>query len=207
MQNRFFVAGYRIFFAILTLAAIVVQYEQATLKGGGLNFFFFFTVESNILAALLFLISAAGALAGKRSQNFALLRGAAVVYMVVTGGIYLTLLSGLEESLQTTIPWVNSVLHYIMPVVVLADWIVDPPVVSIHWRRALWWLLFPAVYGIVSLVRGSLSGWYPYPFLNPTSGGYGQVAIMMVIVCAVVLGVIGLVVFFSQVRQRVSSRK
>jgi hypothetical protein len=27
-----------------------------------------------------------------------------------------------------------------------------------------------------SLVRGGLVNWYPYPFLDPTHGGYGSVA-------------------------------
>ena len=32
----------------------------------------------------------------------------------------------------------------------------------------------------VTLVRGAIDGWYPYPFLDPANGGYASVAIYVV---------------------------
>jgi len=34
-------------------------------------------------------------------------------------------------------------------------------------------------------VRGAADGWYPYPFLDPATGGYGQVVVTVV---AITLG-------------------
>ena len=36
-------------------------------------------------------------------------------------------------------------------------------------RAALWVLVYPLAWVSFSLVRGALTGWWPYPFLNPTN--------------------------------------
>lgn len=40
-------------------------------------------------------------------------------------------------------------------------------------------MIFPAGYAAFSIIRGALTGIYPYPFFNPdASGGYGGVAML-----------------------------
>ena len=34
------------------------------------------------------------------------------------------------------------------------------------------------------MVRGALTGWYPYPFLDPADGGYGPVAVTVAAILA-----------------------
>ena len=51
-------------------------------------------------------------------------------------------------------------------------------------RDGLLWLAFPLAWTGVTLVRGALDGWYPYPFLDPANGGYGQVAVIAVAITA-----------------------
>ena len=37
--------------------------------------------------------------------------------------------------------------------------------------------IFPLLYVTYTLIRGAITGWYPYPFLNPeNAGSYGGVA-------------------------------
>jgi hypothetical protein len=86
----------RVALGLLTIAAIVVQFRFSVGNVAGFspsNFFSFFTIQSNILAALVLLLGA---------RPF--VRGAAVLYMCVTGLVYATLLSGLEEALNTQVP-------------------------------------------------------------------------------------------------------
>ena len=47
-------------------------------------------------------------------------------------------------------------------------------------RDGLLWLAFPLVWTGLTLVRGAIDGWYPYPFLDPVNGGYGTVAVTVV---------------------------
>lgn len=37
--------------------------------------------------------------------------------------------------------------------------------------------LFPLAFLVYTLIRGPLAHWYPYPFLDPSHGGYGRVVI------------------------------
>lgn len=184
--------GYRVFFALLGFSAIVT--EIATIIAWGTfkpaNFFSFFTIESNLLAVIILLISAF-ALASRRQGRFvAMLRGANTMNMIVVGVVFSLLLSGIKDAQFTAVAWDNIVLHYIMPIAVALDWLIDIPRVRITFRQAIVWLVFPLIYVVYSLVRGHYVGWYPYPFLNPSENGYMGVA---VISAALVVGAIGLI--------------
>jgi hypothetical protein len=166
----------RIAFGFITLSAVIAQLVTSIQKGRDIvNFFSFFTIESNILAAALLLTIGIAVLMQKDDKRIPYIRGAVTLFMTMTGIIYVLLLSGNEESLQTTIPAVNIILHYIMPVVVLLDWLVFPPSQRLSFRIGLAWLLFPVAYLLYSIVRGSITGWYPYPFLNPITNGWPNV--------------------------------
>jgi hypothetical protein len=141
------------------------------------RFFAFFTIQSNLIGVAAF----AWLLATRdraRSRGLDLLRGAAVVYLTVTFFVVIFLLSG--EDVQLDLAWVDFVLHKFFPVVMLLDWIVDPPTNRLRYRDALLWLVYPLVWAGLTLVRGAADGWYPYPFLDPANGGYGQVAVVVV---------------------------
>lgn len=170
---------YRLVFAALALAAVGTQFALGLRREEFIvaNFFSFFTIESNLIAAAVFLITGFAALRSADTGRFTLLRGAATLYMTTTGVIYFLLLRGLEASLQTPVPWVNTALHYVMPAAVLIDWLVAPPNRRVTFRRALVWLLFPVAYVVYSLIRGPLVGWYPYPFLDAREQSYGQIAV------------------------------
>lgn len=181
MVGKKYIATYQLVMGGVALLAVATQFLlslQTNSTFNPVNFFSFFTIESNIFAAFVFIATSLHHFAGKNTANLTLLRGAAALYMTITGVVYVALLSGLEESLNTPTPWVNIVLHYIFPVVALLDWFVDRPARRVSFKQSLVWLLFPVVYLGYSLIRGSIVGWYPYPFLNPANGGYGTVAVV-----------------------------
>ena len=72
----------------------------------------------------------------------------------------------------------NAILHYLMPVAVTVDWLIDPPRVRLDpARTVVLWMAFPVMYIIYTLARGAIVDWYPYLFVNPhRSGGYLLVA-------------------------------
>lgn len=174
----------RLFFGLLALTALTVQIIRLIQLDvfSAANFFSYFTNLSNIFAALVLIISA-GYLAFRRKPSALddIIRCAAVIYMTITGVVYVLLLSG--EDLGLLLPWINIVLHYIMPLVVLADWLYQPQRTKLAFKQTLWWLVFPFAYLIYSLIRGPIAGWYPYPFLNPDKvGGYGGVAVYCLVI-------------------------
>ncbi|MGH2558513.1 MAG: Pr6Pr family membrane protein [Thermomicrobiales bacterium] len=190
-ERRWFFVLYRVAFALLAIAAMAYQLiESIRDDRSAVNFFSFFTIQSNIIAAGLLLYTALRAPDGVPSRTLDLLRGAAVLYMTTTGIVYALLLSG--EDVQTTIGWVNTVVHQIIPIVVVLDWLLDPPRTRLTWRKALVWLSFPLVWVIYTLIRGPIVDWYPYPFLDPDhpdAGSWGRVFVNCV---AIAIGILAL---------------
>jgi hypothetical protein len=106
--------------------------------------------------------------------------------MAVVGIVFTLLLR--NEDLGALQPWVNFVLHDLMPCAVVLDWLLDPPSTRLGIRDRVQFLVFPAAYLAYSLIRGAQTGWYPYPFLNPTHvGGYGGVAVYAIGITAIFL--------------------
>lgn len=194
MTTRYVLGSYRLFFSGLALAAVgaqlVLGLRRETFSVP--NFFSFFTVESNLIAAFAFLVTGVAALRPAGRRTFALLRGLATLSMTMTGTIYFLLLRGLEASLQTPVPWVNTVLHYVMPLAVLVDWFITPPGRRVRFGESLRWVVFPAAYVAYSLLRGAVVDWYPYPFLNPGEQGYARVAFTCAVMLVAVVGLAAL---------------
>lgn len=163
----------------LVLAAIVVQAVVLAQNGrfDATRFFAFFTIQSNLIgvAAFAWLVANGDR---PRSRGLELLRGAAAVYLTVTFVVVIVLLSDVDVQLQVN--WAEFTLHKLFPVIVVLDWIIDPPRVGLGLRDALVWLVYPIAWTAVTMVRGAIDGWYPYPFLDPANGGYTSVAVAIV---------------------------
>ena len=183
-MKRNYLIGYKVFFGLLGFSAIIT--EIATLAAQNMfsasNFFSYFTIEANTIAYIVFLVSAFYLFARKKSAVVDFFRGASTFFMVVTGIVFAVLLSGIEGATLTAVPWDNIVLHYLIPIAVTLDWILDPPSKKVSFRMALAWLVFPLAYLAYSLIRGPIVEWYPYPFLDPSNGGYGQVMVTSTVI-------------------------
>lgn len=171
----------RVASVVLVVMAIVAQAaELANNQRLDLTrFFAFFTIQSNVIGVIAFtwlVVTRRTA----RSRGLELLRGAAAVYLTVTFFVVILLLSDVDVQLQ--LGWVDFVLHKLFPLVVVLDWVLDPPVTRLGPRDVLTWLFYPLVWTGLTLARGARDGWYPYPFLDPANGGYGQVAVTAVAV-------------------------
>jgi len=190
------VAACRTFFAGLTLVAIAVQLISLASKGtlNPVNYFSYFTIDSNLIATGV-LIAGAAHRARAATPRLDLVRGGAVVYMSITGIVFTLLLSNTD--VDTAIPWVNSVVHELMPLVMLADWLVTPPAARLRLRQGLLWLSFPLTWIVYTIIRGAIVNLYPYPFLNPANGGYGSVAAYCVAILGAMLVVSAVVVVLA----------
>jgi hypothetical protein len=170
---------------LLVTAAIVVQAIVLAQAGrfDATRYFAFFTIQSNLIGVAAFAWLLANG-ERPRSRALELLRGAAAVYLTVTFVVVILLLSDVDVQLQVN--WAEFTLHKLFPIVVVLDWLVDPPRVSLGLRDALIWLVYPLIWTGLTIGRGAADGWYPYPFLDPANGGY----------TAVVLTVVGITIGF-----------
>ena len=200
-KTKNFLISYKLFFAFLGFSALVTEIATSVERGvfNPANFFSFFTVQVNILVFITFVLSALVLAGGKQRRWLDVLRSITTVYILVVGIGFAILLSGLENVALTAVPWDNTVLHYIIPVAVLIDFIIDRPKKKISFKTGLLWIAFPILYVLYSLIRGALVGWYPYPFLNPELKGFGAVAVT--VAGLVVLGVV-IIAFVTKLTKR-----
>jgi hypothetical protein len=138
------------------------------------NYFSYFTILTNLLATLsvtLPLLFPSRSLAAWLDHPK--IRTAITLYILVVGLVYLLVLRQLWDPRG----WnkvADSLLHDFMPLFYLLFWMVFVPKDTLHWRNSFSWLLFPLLFLIYSLVRGRLTGWYPYPFIDAARLGAGQ---------------------------------
>jgi hypothetical protein len=170
----------RLAFAATAIVAMTYQFAaSANTAFQKANFFSFFTIQSNVLGvtalAALVLVPRA-----RRTPLFDGARSAAVLYLAITGVVFALLLAGLQEELQTSEEWVDFVVHKLMPVVLFADWLVDPPRHRLPRWTVLAWLAYPLAWLGYTLIRGEAEGWYPYPFVDASELGYDGVLVRSV---------------------------
>jgi len=116
------------------------------------------------------------------------------VYIFIVGLLNHLLLSRLSNLTGLSL-LCDRLLHYVMPVVYVVYWIIFAPKQPIAYRDVWLWLIFPLVYVIYCMIRGSFTDLYPYPFLDAAKLGYPAVFKMMGIITAA-YGVTSLLLVF-----------
>ena len=141
------------------------------------RYFSYFTIQTNILVAVCFtaLLLKPQSKWGRffsRQQTLS----AITVYIVIVGLIYNTILRFLwePEGLQKI---VDELLHSVIPLLVLFYWFVFTAKDRLQWKNVLPWLIYPFAYIVYVLIRGSVSGFYPYPFINTQRLGLDKVLV------------------------------
>ena len=107
----------------------------------------------------------------------------------MTGIVYSTVLAAIHQPDGAAETTVNTIVHYVVPVLMVAGWLLFGPRPRIDRRAIGWSLLFPVLWFAYTLVRGAIWGWYPYPFVDVTTHGYARVVVNALLV-TVVLGIV-----------------
>ncbi|HEY5319801.1 MAG TPA: Pr6Pr family membrane protein [Galbitalea sp.] len=182
---RLLFAAARAAAGILGLVAVIVTFAVTASRGpiNPFNFFGYFTLQSNIGFAIVMLALAVDGFANRRQSELLLLtRGCVATYMIIVGLVYNTLLTGLEGGV--TVVWANIVLHVVVPIYALVDWLFFGDRPPLPWKRYWIVLVYPVVWLVVVLIRVGTDGMSFYPFLNfndPKLGG-GGVALYCVVI-------------------------
>ncbi|ANF49315.1 hypothetical protein A0O34_01535 [Chryseobacterium glaciei] len=167
-------------FAFIGWFALIAQYylhienRISSLLEANFRFFTYFTILVNLLVTL-YLTSVALKKQGAEDKNIGYLT-AITVYITIVGVTYQIILRGTWQptGLQRI---VDELLHSVMPVLTIIFWYLFENKAKVKYSQILKWAIFPIVYLIVILVRGSFSGFYPYPFVDVTALGMTKVLI------------------------------
>jgi hypothetical protein len=65
-------------------------------------------------------------------------------------------------------------LHYVVPALYVLYWWFVSSKAALRWTHPLFWSLYPVLYLVYALIRGSIEGSYPYPFIDVAKLGYGR---------------------------------
>lgn len=172
------------------------------------NFFGYFTIQSAILVIPVYLVGGIVLLSGREEPDWLPTVRTIVLVYVVLSGIVFGLLAAFSTSrtYQIAIPWSDQLLHFVLPVVVLLDWLahrfLGPRTAAIPWSALGWSLPFPIAWLVFTLFRGEAVGWYPYFFLDPSQvSGPAAIAGYCGIVLLMMLGFTSAFVGLSRVRR------
>nr|WP_201748915.1 Pr6Pr family membrane protein [Micromonospora acroterricola] len=194
LRRRRAAAALRLAVVLSVLAGIVLTALGPATVTGLLPYF---TIQSNL---------AVGALAGyavwrawrDRPDPPSALRGAVTLYITITGVVYHLVLANPASPFAMAQPdrtvgeaIGNQLLHTVVPLLAVTDWVLLDERGRLRLRYAAWWLAFPLGYLGFALLRGLVVHRYPYPFLDAGELGYAGVAISAVFL-AVAFWLLGL---------------
>lgn len=164
-------------FALLTQFYININSKAASIPEIIIRYFSYFTILTNLLVAVcttaLFFYQK---LSWSKFFSHQKTLTAITVYILVVGIIYNVILRFIwnPQGLQMI---VDELLHSVIPTLFFLYWLLFVEKRGLLWKNVLPWLLYPLVYIIYVLVRGTLSRFYPYPFINMGQLGLKQTLI------------------------------
>jgi len=195
-----FARPWRILFAVVGWGGLIVQYGlmidggTRSVLGSTVVFFSYFTILTNILAALALTAPAIApdSRIGRWTSSEGV-RAAVAMYIAVVGLVYHALLAGTwnPQGLQLV---VDQILHTVMPIAFVLDWVLFTPKGRLRWVDAAKWLAYPLLYGLWTVIHGQTIGWYPYWFIDVAALGVGPAlrnfALLLVFFLILGLGVV-----------------
>jgi hypothetical protein len=140
------------------------------------NFLSYFGVQAGLLI-LVVSVSLVVDSARTGGRFWRALRVAALVAAALVFWLQFTPGRGLAEftGLNGATIWGDRILLYVLPILVVAGWLIFGPRPRIGAAAALWSLVYPVFWLVWTLVRGAATGWYPYPAVDAASAGAGPV--------------------------------
>ncbi|WP_227468216.1 Pr6Pr family membrane protein [Microbacterium sp. YJN-G] len=160
---------------LLAAAVCIVSLAHRMLWGMGSqtlasdNFFAYLTIQSNIAFALLAIVAGITAFLRAEDPVWLTTARALVISWTVTAGLAFSIIvwqAGLR-GIPITVPWSDVVLHYVLPALAVISWLIGPGRREASWRMVPFVLLYPVIWGVFTIWRGGIIGWYPYYFLDP----------------------------------------
>lgn len=173
--------------ALVALTGLVLQViatagdtsgRFTSVAGRVANLFCFFTIDSNLLVTAT---SALVALGVARGRLFPVLWLDALVGIIVTGIVYQVALAGLYD-LHGLSLFSDTMLHKVTPILFVLGWLIAGPRGALTWPTVWWSLLYPLAWLAFTLPRGAITGFYPYPFVDAGTLGYGSVTLNCVVI-------------------------
>ncbi|RIA47510.1 Pr6Pr family membrane protein [Dichotomicrobium thermohalophilum] len=180
-------AGLRLLVAVVAVVGLFLAFNYGLharipdLLWRTLHFLSFFTILTNgIIALAMALPVLAPESAAGRFFTSPRVRTAIGGYIIIVAAVYHVMLAPLWDPKGLNLI-AQIILHTIVPIAFLLDWLVYTRRGETPWHCALTALILPFLYAAWIFAHGAWTGFYPYPFLDVAELGYGQVLLNMTV--------------------------
>ena len=126
------------------------------------------------------------------------IRGAALLYIMITSIIFFGLLSSRIESTGLS-KFVLHINHLATTVLLLIDNILTIKPGTYKWSLIPLWLIYPVVYLIFSIIEGLGFGRFRYYFLNFNELGLSTYLLFVFLLVVIICIISGLIIFFNKI--------
>ena len=140
------------------------------------EYFAYFSIVTAIVAGSFLLATGLGLIRNKEgSKKTEIARLSLTVAMIVVGVVYHALLADAAGDVRDgdyvwpVLP--NEVIHTYGPILIVIDYLLSHKAFRIKLRAALWVAVFPLTWLVFSVIRGLVTNWWPYWFINPNEEG------------------------------------
>jgi len=198
-------AGLIVWFALVLQFSISISAQIKTgysLSGAIIQILSFYTIQSNLMVGLslwALLLKPSNALHKFFLRGYVL--GGICLYIIVVGLVYNIVLRNLWAP-EGLLKVADELLHTINPLLFVIYWLIFARQEKLKWRQSLNWLWFPFLYLVYTLIRGAITQFYPYPFIDVVKLGYGRICINSLVLLIVFLGLGLLLIFITRVLKR-----
>jgi len=159
--------------AIITYGLYLSFFKPLSVENDLLPAIAYFTIQSNILVvlALVFFL-----FANHGNRTAAVARGGAMIYILVTGLVFhFILVPGLPEYFAEGVTFRHHITHTIAPIGFILDWVLFDRKGLMRYSDLKYWIIYPLLYWIFTIIHGRISGLYPYFFMDAGAIGFAAV--------------------------------
>jgi hypothetical protein len=174
MLYNYSMGGLRLITGLGLIGSVIWQVTDRTLNNNfrPFEYFAYFSIVTAIFAGALLLVVGVRALRNlEEGKRLEIAKLSLTVAMVVVGVVYHALLSGVANDVRDgDYVWPvfpNEFIHTYAPILIVLEYLISQKAFNIRLRAALWVAVFPLVWLVFSVIRGSITNWWPYWFINP----------------------------------------
>jgi hypothetical protein len=161
------------------------------------EYFAYFSIVTAIVAGLFLITTSFGLLLDIEDTKWVeIARLSLAVALIVVGVVYHALLADVANDVRDgdyawpVLP--NEIIHTYAPILAAIEYLVSIKAYRIRLRAFLLVAVFPLTWLVLSIIRGTMTNWWPYWFINPNgeAGLFGMLSyIAAITVFFLVLGV------------------
>jgi hypothetical protein len=136
------------------------------------EYFAYFSIVTAIVAGLFLVTTSFGLMLKIEDTKWVeIARLSMAVALIVVGVVYHALLADAANDVRDgdyawpVLP--NEIIHTYAPILAAIEYLISVKAFRIRLRAFVWVAVFPLIWLVFSIVRGSATNWWPYWFINP----------------------------------------